>query len=231
MADKDDTDKYLHKLEKKIAGKLRKTDKNKKSLRRLLGCLREERAKKVQEEAVQGDGPSDPATDAANEPDTVKTIDMKEGKQRIHLINSLISKNEESAKKKGQKAKRQMEDRSRPNSSLNVEDDVIIEEQEETRHQMDLKRLDSSSQRIKMFETFARSSKGKPGQKSSTATSTSTTTPLEPQPHDDGEGQVGREEVRRARLPPLPPFLEAAFRGAEGRRGRREGRGRRRGGG
>ena len=234
MADKDDTDKYLHKLEKKIAGKLKKTDKNKKSLRRLLGCLREERAKQVQDGAQQGDGPSVTVTDAATEPDAVKTIDMKEGKQRIHLINSLISKSEEGAKKKERKAKRQTdEDRSRPNSSLNVEDGVIIDEQEETRHQMDLKRLDSSSQRIKMFETFARSSKGKPGQKPATATSTSTTSPMEPLPNDEGEdqlrrealGSLGREGVRRARLPPLPPFLEEAFRGAEGRRERREGKG------
>ena len=96
--EKDDTDKYLHKLEKKISGKLAKTDKNKKSLKRLLDCLKEER-KKAKEE---GGDESTATTETTNA--KAIAIDQKEGKQRIQLINSLISKNEESSKKKEAKA-------------------------------------------------------------------------------------------------------------------------------
>ena len=172
--EKDDTDKYLHKLEKKISGKLKKTDKNKKSLKRLLECLREER-KKTKEEETSG---SVITTETTN----VKTIaiDLKEGKQRIQLINSLISKSGEStAKKKEARAKKKLEAAKRK--------DRVEEEEEErrgdveeilsrpgssrskssvevaggaSRQEMDAKRLDSSESRIRSFESFARSSQG-----------------------------------------------------------------------
>ena len=186
--EKDDTDKYLHKLEKKISGKLKKTDKNKKSLKRLLECLREERKKTKEEEEASGSVISS-STEATN----VKTIaiDLKEGKQRIQLINSLISKSgesEKSGKKKEAKAKKKLEaakskvadrmeedeeeDRgrgdieevwSRAGSSNRSKSSVEVGVGGSSRQEMDAKRLEDSESRIRSFESFARSSLGKKG--------------------------------------------------------------------
>ena len=185
--EKDDTDKYLHKLEKKISGKLKKTDKNKKSLKRLLDCLREER-KKTKDGGEEGGEAGGGSVITATETTNVKTIaiDLKEGKQRIQLINSLISKSGESSKKKEAKAKRKLEAaKSKADKMVEVEEgggdvEEILSRPgssrskcsaelalgSSSRKEMDAKRLDSSESRIRSFESFARSSSGTKGEKS-----------------------------------------------------------------
>ena len=165
--EKDDTDKYLHKLEKKITGKLKKTGKNKKSLKRLLECLREERKK------TQGSEQEDSLDGGGTETVKITGINAKEGKQRIQLINSLIAKSEEGLNKKEKRAKKKgKEFKETKTTGTSQEDDVeLIDEEPEitSRQKQDEKRLHDSAQRIRMFESWARDSgKAETGAGSST---------------------------------------------------------------
>ena len=182
--EKDDTDKYLHKLEKKISGKLAKTDKNKKSLKRLLDCLKEER-RKAKEEGADELTTSESTTTTETTSVKAIAIDQKEGKQRIQLINSLISKSDESSKKKEAKALRKLEKakkkakkRKKGEEEKRGDDDIEevdirkpgsskspMETEGSSRQEMDAKRLDSSESRIRSFESFARSSSDRGGEK------------------------------------------------------------------
>ena len=204
--EKDDTDKYLHKLEKKITGKLKKTGKNKKSLKRLLECLREERKK------TQGSGQEDGLGGGGTETVKHTGINAKEGKQRIQLINSLIAKSEEGLNKKEKKAKKKGEElKETKTTGTSQEDEVelIDEEPESTsRQKQDEKRLHDSAQRIRMFESWARDSG-----KAETGTGSNTTAPA---------------PLRRARTPPdlggaVTEATPDVARRREGERGRGRG--------
>lgn len=170
MDRKDDTDKYLHKLEKKICGKLKKSDKNQKSLKNLLECLRKER-KKAAEELTGGNSKKE---HNFNE-DECKVIadakvladNQKKRDERIQRINDYIAKNKLLEKEKSSKAKKKFEDHKiRTKMGLANEAEIEIlnltnsgEKGATSRELEDQARMVDSLERRKKFEAFAREGK------------------------------------------------------------------------
>lgn len=183
MPGSDDTDKYLHKLEKKICGKLRKSNKEKESLKRLLGCLRDERRKNanpetttkersvneflVKREPINSFHPCEPGEcEVIAEVKTVE-IEPKEANKKVRLINKHIARNE-SVEKRNQfeasKANKKLEElKIKEKMGINNQDEVEnvnnSDTLEDSRHKSDVERFCSSSERMKIFESFCKQKK------------------------------------------------------------------------
>ena len=110
---KDDTDKYLHKLEKKICGKLKKSDKNQKSLKALMECLRKERKKAAKEISKTANLNEDEVKMIADAQSVA--VNQKKRDDRLKKISDYISKNKLAEDETAAKIKRKLEQRLRRN--------------------------------------------------------------------------------------------------------------------
>jgi len=158
---KDDTDKYLHKLEKKICGKLKKSDKNQKSLKALLECLRKER-KKAAKELSRDANLNEDAVKMIADAQSV-AINQRKRDERLKKISDYISKNKLTEDETAAKIKRKLEQKLKRNQDIEIMDNSsllrVMEETVSSRELEDRARLRDSLERRKMFEAFAREGK------------------------------------------------------------------------
>ena len=184
MSGREDSDRYLHKLEKKICGKLKKGRQEKESLKRLLACLREERKnntshstrkeKSVNDFLVKNEPKENVSyadTDDCEVVAEVKTVvvDPKETNEKINLINKHIAGNEELEKLnkfQASKAKKKLQNlKVSEKMGLSYQDPEEYEKKrddiDDSRHKSDAERFTSSSERRKIFESFCKQDRRK----------------------------------------------------------------------
>jgi len=185
MSGRDDTDRYLHKLEKKICGKLKKGRQEKESLNRLLACLREERKNTtphsttrkensvndflVKKEPTQNIHHADTDDCEVVAEVTTVVVEPKETNEKINLINKHIAGNEEVEKlnkSQASKAKKKLQNlKVHEKMGLRYQDadeyDKKRDDIDDSRHKSDAERFTSSSERRKIFESFCKQGRRK----------------------------------------------------------------------
>ena len=183
MPGSDDTDKYLHKLEKKICGKLKKSNQEKESLKRLLSCLREERKNNLSDQNNTRERSvndflikKEPISNISSyHPDEceilaeVKTVvvEPKVTSEKVNLINKHIARNDSVEKRnecQANKAKKKLQDlKINEKMGLRYRDEVDHHQSrddiDDSRHKSDVERFTSSNERMKNFESFCKQDK------------------------------------------------------------------------
>jgi len=170
-------------LEKKICGKLKKSNQEKESLKRLLACLREERKNNlshpnntrersvndflIKKESVSSISSCHP--DECEVLAEVKTVvvEPKPTSEKVNLINKHIARNESVEKRnecQANKAKKKLQDlKINEKMGLRYRDEVDNHQSrddiDDSRHKSDVERFTSSNERMKIFESFCKQDK------------------------------------------------------------------------